>query len=51
MTKPSEVQVQKQQSTRENTPVRNPAFRQHEGLRELQKQLNSQRPNHSRKSK
>lgn len=48
MTKPSEVKVQKK--PRETTPVRNPAFRQHEGLRELQKQLNSQRPAKGRKS-
>lgn len=26
---------------RPSTPVRNPAFREHEGLRALQKQLNS----------
>jgi hypothetical protein len=49
MTKPSEVKVQKK--SRENTPVRNPAFRQHEGLRELQKKLNSERPSSSRKPK
>lgn len=27
--------------TRKSEPVRNPAFREHEGLRALQKQLNS----------
>jgi hypothetical protein len=51
MTKPSEIKVEKKKSNRENTPVRNPAFRQHEGLRELQKQLNSQRPKSSRSNK
>lgn len=46
--KPSTVSVAKQQ--RKSEPVRNPAFREHDGLRALQKQLNSQRPA-SRKSK
>jgi hypothetical protein len=44
--KPSSVPVAK----RKSEPVRNPAFREHAGLRELQKQLNSQRFS-SRKSK
>lgn len=39
--KPSNVPVAKKKPS---TPVRNPAFREHEGLRELQKQLNSRRP-------
>jgi len=52
MTKPSEINVENEnKKRRENTPVRNPAFRQHEGLRELQKKLNSQRSSSSRKSK
>ena len=41
MTKPSEINVEKKKSS---TPVRNPAFREHEGLRALQKELNSRRP-------
>lgn len=40
--KPSTVKVEKKRPKSE--PVRNPAFREHEGLRALQKQLNSQRP-------
>ena len=47
--KPSTVTVAKKPQ-RKSEPVRNPAFREHEGLRALQKQLNSQRPA-SRKSK
>ena len=47
MTKPSEVNVEKKKPS---TPVRNPAFREHEGLRALQKELNSKRPS-ARKSK
>jgi hypothetical protein len=51
MTKPSEVKVQNQnEKKRPSAPVRNPAFREHEGLRELQKQLNSRRPT-ARKTK
>lgn len=38
--KPSEVKVEKK---RPSTPVRNPAFREHEGLRALQRELNSGR--------
>lgn len=45
--KPSTVTVAKKQ-LRKSEPVRNPAFREHEGLRALQMQLNS-RP--ARKSK
>lgn len=37
--KPSTVTVAKKQ--RKSEPVRNPAFREHEGLRALQKRLNS----------
>jgi hypothetical protein len=48
MTKPSEIKVEKKQ--RKSEPVRNPAFREHEGLRELQRKLNSERPK-ARKSK
>jgi len=40
MTKPSEVTVAKKKPS---APVRNPAFREHEGLRALQKELNSKR--------
>lgn len=47
MTKPSEIKVEKKKSS---TPVRNPAFREHEGLKALQKELNSKRPA-ARKSK
>jgi hypothetical protein len=39
-TKPSDVKVEKK---RPSTPVRNPAFREHEGLRALQRELH-QRP-------
>lgn len=38
--KPSNVPVAKKKA---NTPVRNPAFREHEGLRALQRELNSTR--------
>lgn len=41
MTKPSEIKVEKKQ--RKSEPVRNPAFREHEGLRALQKELNTKR--------
>lgn len=37
--KPSTVKVEKKRP--KSTPVRNPAFREHEGLRALQKELNS----------
>lgn len=37
---PSTIKVEKNRA--KSTPVRNPAFREHEGLRNLQKQLNSQ---------
>lgn len=36
---PATVKVEKKRP--KSTPVRNPAFREHEGLRELQKKLNS----------
>lgn len=36
---PSTIKVEKNRA--KSTPVRNPAFREHEGLRTLQKQLNS----------
>lgn len=39
-TKPSDVKVEKK---RPSTPVRNPAFREHEGLRALQRELHSRR--------
>ena len=48
MTKPSEVTVA--QKKKPSTPVRNPAFREHEGLRALQKELNTKRSN-NRKNK
>lgn len=44
MTKPSEIKVQNENAPakkKPSTPVRNPAFREHEGLRELQRKLNS----------
>lgn len=52
MTKPSEIKVEnaptpstiKVEKKKPSTPVRNPAFREHEGLRALQKELNSRRP-------
>lgn len=56
MTKPSDVkpaqvvsankveEPKPQPIKRPSAPVRNPAFREHEGLRALQKSLNSQRP-------
>ena len=45
MTKPSDVKVPNANTKKKpSTPVRNPAFREHEGLKALQKQLNS-RPN------
>ncbi|UGL63283.1 hypothetical protein SEA_TOKKI_59 [Arthrobacter phage Tokki] len=37
--KPSAIKVDKKRP--KSTPVRNPAFREHEGLKALQKQLNS----------
>lgn len=37
--KPSTINVEKKRP--KSTPVRNPAFREHEGLKALQKQLNS----------
>lgn len=44
MTKPSEVKVQNENTKKKpSAPVRNPAFREHEGLRELQRTLNSNR--------
>jgi hypothetical protein len=36
---PATVKVEKKRP--KSTPVRNPAFREHEGLKALQKQLNS----------
>lgn len=45
MTKPSDVKVQNESTRKKpSAPVRNPAFRDNEALRELQKQLNSRRP-------
>lgn len=38
---PATVKVEKKQPRQKSAPVRNPAFREHEGLRALQKQLNS----------
>ncbi len=46
--KPSNVPVAKKKPS---TPVRNPAFREHEGLRELQRTLNSNRRPTPRKNK
>jgi hypothetical protein len=37
---PATIKVEKKQRPK-STPVRNPAFREHEGLKALQKQLNS----------
>ena len=34
---------------RQSTPVRNPAFREHEGLRALQQELNSRPTNRNNK--
>lgn len=47
--KPSTVKVNPKQ--RKSEPVRNPAFREHEGLRDLQRKLNSNRRPAPRKSK
>jgi hypothetical protein len=41
MTKPSDIKVENKKKP--SAPVRNPAFREHEGLRALQKELNSKR--------
>lgn len=41
MTKPSDVKVENKKKP--SAPVRNPAFREHEGLRALQKELNGKR--------
>lgn len=39
---PATVKVEKKKPMRQKSaPVRNPAFREHEGLRALQKQLNT----------
>jgi hypothetical protein len=38
--KPSEVKSR----TERSAPVRNPAFREHEGLKALQRELNTRRP-------
>jgi len=44
MTKPSDVKVQNENTKKKpSAPVRNPAFREHEGLRALQRKLNSSR--------
>lgn len=53
MTKPSDVKVQNENTKKKqpSAPVRNPAFREHEGLRELQRQLNSNRRPTPRKNK
>lgn len=52
MTKPSEVKVQNENAKKKpSAPVRNPAFREHEGLRALQRELNSTRRPEPRKSK
>ncbi|QFG08729.1 hypothetical protein PBI_INGRID_57 [Arthrobacter phage Ingrid] len=38
--KPSTIKVENKKRPK-STPVRNPAFREHEGLKALQKELNS----------
>lgn len=38
---PATVKVEKKPMRQKSAPVRNPAFREHEGLRALQKQLNT----------
>lgn len=47
---PSTIKVEKKPQ-RKSEPVRNPAFREHEGLRNLQKQLHAQSRPATRKSK
>lgn len=52
MTKPSEVKVPNVNTKKKpSAPVRNPAFREDEGLRELQRKLNSDRRPTPRKNK
>lgn len=41
MATPATIKVENKKPRPKSAPVRNPAFREHEGLKALQKQLNS----------